>query len=301
MRRTLNKTYNHGITVLREASESPTMLAREFNRVYHRRFNMRQYNTAGTDVLTQDWDNLIILDACRYDLFTEVNTIEDDLQKTYSTASNTGEFFQRELTEEYPDTVYLTANPNFQLDDERRFHQVICLWEDDWDEDLNTVPPVNITEKTLETVNEYPDKRLVIHFVQPHRPFIGETGRETSGQYDQNTLWQCLNDGSIEIDDEFLWKAYRENLQLALPHVEQLIDELDGKTVITSDHGNAFAEYGMYGHPAQFHIPPLITVPWLTTPYDNRKTITKGELENDPAEIDSGAISERLAGLGYLE
>jgi hypothetical protein len=166
---------------------------------------------------------------------------------------------------------------------------------------LNTVPPVNITEKTLETVNEYPDKRLVIHFVQPHRPFIGETGRETSGQYDQNTLWQCLNDGSIEIDDEFLWKAYRENLQLALPHVEQLIDELDGKTVITSDHGNAFAEYGMYGHPAQFHIPPLITVPWLTTPYDNRKTITKGELENDPAEIDSGAVSERLADLGYLE
>lgn len=42
----------------------------------------------------------------------EINTIGRDLQRTYSTASNTGDFFQRGLTETYPDTVNLTANPN---------------------------------------------------------------------------------------------------------------------------------------------------------------------------------------------
>ena len=248
----------------------------------------------------RDWDNLIILDACRYDLFAEINTIEGDLEQTYSSASNTREFFQRELTSSYPDTIYLTANPNLRPEYERLFYRVVRLWEDEWDEDLKTVTPDRVTERALESAREFPDKRLVVHFVQPHRPFIGETGRELSEQYDQQTLWQQLNDGSIEIGDEVLWKAYDENLRLALPHVERLSDELEGKTVVTADHGNAFGEFGLYGHPARCHIPPLITVPWLTIPFNSRKTIVPGEIDSVTAEIDSRTVSERLADLGYV-
>lgn len=249
----------------------------------------------------RDWDNLIILDACRYDLFAEENTIKGDLEKRHSMASNTREFFQRELTETYPGTVYLTANPNLHPDDEQRFHRVVRLWETDWDEDLNTAPPDQVAETALETASEYPNKRLVVHFVQPHRPFIGDTGRRLSEQYDQQTLWQQLNDGTISIDGTTLWNAYRENLRLALPHVERLVTEFEGKTVVTSDHGNAFGEYGVYGHPARCHIPPLVTVPWLTTPFDTRKTVTDGELGHEAATVDSDAVSKRLADLGYVE
>jgi len=199
------------------------------------------------------------------------------------------------------DAFYLTANPNLKPEYERCFYQVFRLWESEWDEELNTVPPDRVTERALAVASEYPDKRLVVHLIQPHRPFIGETGRELSQQYDQQKLWQELNDGSIEIEDKILWKAYQENLCLTLPHIKRLVDEFDGKTVITADHGNAFDEYGIYGHPPRSHIPPLITVPWLATVFDQRKTIKEGEIEDEPAEIDAEVVSERLADLGYID
>jgi hypothetical protein len=170
-----------------------------------------------------------------------------------------------------------------------------------WDEELNTATPDRVTERALDVSSEHPHKRLVVHFIQPHRPFIGETGRKLSQQYDQQKLWQELNDGSIEIENKILWKAYRENLRLTLPHIKRLLDEFDGKTIITADHGNAFDEYGMYGHPARRHIPPLIIVPWLTSPFEQRKIIKEEEIVDEPAEIDAEVVSDRLAGLGYID
>jgi hypothetical protein len=49
----------------------------------------------GINVLEEDWDNLVILDACRYDLFKQVNDISGDLQKRQSQASMTAEFLNR--------------------------------------------------------------------------------------------------------------------------------------------------------------------------------------------------------------
>ena len=41
----------------------------------------------GTHIMDEDWDNLIILDACRYDLFEEVNTIDGTLESRISLGS----------------------------------------------------------------------------------------------------------------------------------------------------------------------------------------------------------------------
>jgi hypothetical protein len=110
----------------------------------------------------------------------------------------------------YPDTVYLTANPNLKPEYEPCFYQVFRLWESEWDEELNTATPDRVTERALDVASELPHKRLVVHFIQPHRPFIGEIGRKLSQYYDHQKLWQELNDGSIEIENKILWKAYRE-------------------------------------------------------------------------------------------
>jgi hypothetical protein len=56
----------------------------------------------------------------------------------------------------------------------------------------------------------------------------------------------------------------------------------------------------MYGHPARRHIPPLIRVPWLTCPFEQRKIIKEEEILDEPAEIDADIVSDPLTGLGYI-
>jgi hypothetical protein len=312
MRRTLNKTYNHGITVLREASESPTMLAREFNRVYHRRFNMRQYNTAGTDVLTQDWDNLIILDACRLDLFKEYNTIDGDLSTRQSRGSNTVEFLRGNVaSRDLWDTVYITANPqlnNHQDALNPSFYAVHNIWAgDNWDDDQRTVLPETLASEARKIIPKYPDKQLIIHFVQPHMPFIDSDIRFSKEMFDTDEdPWNWILKGEVEIDREEIWEAFAHNLELALPHVEALIDDLSGKTVVTSDHGQCIGDrsapipHREWGHPWGIYIDPLVTVPWLECAFEERRTIAADPPEQEDSEVADAVVEERLEDLGYV-
>ena len=102
---------------------------------------------------------------------------------------------------------------------------------------------------------------------------------------------------------------YRENLELALSHVEAALAELKGKSVVTSDHGNVLGELAwpypvpIYGHPMGVHAISLIKVPWLVVNKNQqRKRITatpKDQTTGD--EVDTDTVSERLTDLGYRE
>jgi glucan phosphoethanolaminetransferase (alkaline phosphatase superfamily) len=48
-----------------------------------------------------------------------------------------------------------------------------------------------------------------------------------------------------------------------LQSVADLVPELDGRVVVTADHGEAFGEEGVWEHHIETHIPPLVEVPWL--------------------------------------
>jgi len=54
-------------------------------------------------------------------------------------------------------------------------------------------------------------------------------------------------------------EAYESNLELVLKN----IPKLEGKTVISSDHGNLFGEHGQYGHPPNKNYKELIEVPYF--------------------------------------
>ncbi|GAA0278304.1 hypothetical protein GCM10009000_111890 [Halobacterium noricense] len=56
---------------------------------------------------------------------------------------------------------------------------------------------------------------------------------------------------------------YEENLHLVLETVADVIPRLDGKVVVTADHGEAFGEQGVWEHHIETHIPALVEVPWL--------------------------------------
>lgn len=282
----------------------------EVRKRYHRDLRGR----TGVDVVRRDWDNLVILDACRFDLFEEMNTLDGRLSREISKGSNTAEFFARNFDDrKFPDIVYVSANPQFELRDmSQHFYEHVPLWEQQWDDNLKTVRPASVTSEALETESQYPDKRLIVHYLQPHFPFIGETGRQieqrsvTGGGVitedpGLKSVWERLEDG--EIDASVVWDAYRENLELALPHVEDLVRNLTGKTVVTSDHGNAFGDWGIYGHPRGFYLDSLVEVPWLDVPFTERRDVESGdsassESRTPDTDVD---VEQRLRHLGYVD
>lgn len=62
--------------------------------------------------MIEDWDNLVLLDACRYDQFERLNTISGVLENRISQGSSTFEFLTENIAgKKSHDTVYVTSNP----------------------------------------------------------------------------------------------------------------------------------------------------------------------------------------------
>lgn len=282
--------------------------------MYNRTQARSRFNTNGLDFMQQDWDNLLLLDACRYDLFKEANYISGELKTVESRGSATPEFLRGNFHgEEFLDTVYITANPmlyRHKGNVDVTFCEVINLWSGDtWDKEYETVLPEVVTSEAKRAADEFPKKRLLVHFMQPHYPFIeAETsfdkGHIGDDSPDELTTWMRIMTGEVNIDKETLWNAYADNLRRALPHVEELAEYLQGKTVITSDHGNMFGERASpipmreWGHPEGIWTDELIKVPWLEVPYDERKSIVSESGRESEVET-SDKLNERLQSLGY--
>ena len=290
------------------AIKDPRLLFLRLQWQYHRRIRGEE----GIKVMEQDWDNLIILDACRYDLFAELSDLPGILRRVVSAGSHTKEFLHANFDRgEFGDTVYVTATPQFKWEGmDECFHYVLHAWKSNWDDELRTVPPKSVADRTREVAKEYSDKRVIAHFVQPHYPFIGDRGKKITQQIpsrsgleatqrDLPSIWNRLAEG--DVSETEVRTAYRENLELTLPVVGQLVQDLQGKTVVTSDHGNAFGRWGIYGHPPKKYLQELIEVPWLVMESNERRSITDdGTVETVRDGADSDLVEKRLVDLGYM-
>jgi hypothetical protein len=277
-------------------------------------FRLRHGN--GTRVMEEDWDNLFILDGCRYDMFTERIALPGTLDSRISLGSSSEEFMERNFVDEqFHDTVYVSANPfipKLGLNEDT-FHAVVDLLND-WDEELQTVRPDIVAEAARKAHEQYPDKRLIVHFMQPHAPFIGPLGREMVGggwTIDQDVdddpgIWNRLRDGE-DVPLERVWEAYKENLDIVLEEVEPLLSDLNGKSVITADHGNLVGERlspiptrRKYGHPYGVHAEELVKVPWFVVQGNNRREVsTDSPVESDDESVSGKELEDRLEALGY--
>lgn len=298
----------YSLTQLKQAVDAPVRALEELNRIIYRRGGQR-YNEAGIDIFEEDWDNLVILDACRYDMFEEQHQLPGRLESRISRASATWEFLQANFADQnLEDVVYVTASPMLHRNTDQlktRLHAVLNVWQEEgWNEDHRTVLPETVTEYAKRAAEEYPNKRLVVHYLQPHYPFLGPTGQKYL-DIDTLAIWSELREGNIDIPDEILWKAFRENLDIVLPHVEELLEDLQGKTVVTADHGQAIGERSFpipareYGHPPGIYMDVLVRVPWLVHQNGERRTITSEPPREEYDEIDQKTVSDRLEQLGY--
>jgi hypothetical protein len=270
------------------------------------------------DLMAEDWDNAIILDACRFDQFESMSNLDGQLEERISLGASSPEFIEQTFSDAtYHDTVCVTANPHYRrLGYADTFHDLIDVWDFGWDDEHKTVLPGTMVEAAIDAQERYPQKRLLIHFMQPHYPFIGPSGEKidkqrTFGQAPRegftsedtyDSVWERLDRG--ELSESLVIDAYNENLEIALPHVESLLDSLEGRSVVTADHGNLLGEKvppfrkPVYGHPTYVYAEGVRNVPYLITESKPRKTITS-EQPNESSDTDSELVSDRLEALGY--
>jgi len=305
----------YDISQIRTAISHPKLIIREANRLYHTKFGQHEYNPGGIDIFSKDWDNLIILDACRYDMYEEVLSDTTKLQKVQSRGSGTVEFVSSNiLGRELHDTVYVTANPQYHkhtTDSCQEFHHVCEIWKGaGWNNEIGTVLPETMVRETKKAANKFENKRIISHFLQPHYPFLsGNTDFDKGNMKSDNELgdfWRQIYLGELDVSPEIIWKEYKSNLNRVMESVEELKKELTGKTIITSDHGNMVGEPATplpvkeWGHPLQIYTDELVSVPWHEVSSGPRKEIIPEPPEKFDGTDNKEVVADRLADLGYI-
>lgn len=271
----------------------------------------------GTVVFDRDWDVLVVLDGCRPETLEavarDVDYI-DRVERLTSVGSCSSEWLEN--TFEKPAystavarTAMVTGNTwTSRYLDETAFLALDEVWKYAWDDDLGTVPAAAVTERAVAVDRTHGHDRLVVHYMQPHHPFVpdplaGDSGIARTGAHSSDSNpWVLLRRGAVSV--ERVRRAYRANLEYVLRSVERLRANVTGKVVITADHANLFGEWGLYGHPMHTPVPELITVPWVETTGTGEGTLdpTLEPPEQLPVSRVYGETSgtDRLHDLGYL-
>jgi hypothetical protein len=301
----------YSLDSIKRAARDPARVIREANRFLHTRGFRHQFNPRGTAVLDEDWDNLIILDACRYDYFAEQADLPGRLDSRESLGAATYQFIRANFSDRVlHDTVYVMDNAWYlQLKDEigTEVHAHYNLHGGGYDvefadEELDVVAPHEMTRFARRAANEYPEKRLIVHYLQPHHPFLGETGQRL--EQTSSSLLEVLDDND-HCTVELLREAYRENLDIALAEVEQLLPDLEGRTVVTADHGEMLGDRHRYlpmrdyGHHPGIFNDATVKIPWLVVDSGERRTIRSEEPADTEESVDHDAVEDRLEQLGY--
>ncbi|GAA3882640.1 hypothetical protein [Haloarcula argentinensis] len=300
---------------LRKALSDPVTVAREMRRILNHRGEA--FNQTGVDIFSEDWDNLIILDACRADFLAEALNARD-IENTFSTIQSRGSatfewvrgnFMDRSLD----DTVYVSASSWYlKLKDEinSSVHDFVPVIGEEYREPpVDAIPPHYVTEAARDAANKYPHKRLLIHYVQPHMPYLGQKGVAEFPEARHKTVREMMldKDGDREKQTRLLKEAYMENLDIVLDDVEQLASDLSGKTIVSADHGEFLGErpnkthpFVEFGHPVGFRDEPIIEVPWVELPYEERRAI-QSDAPSENEAVSEEEINEQLRALGYKQ
>jgi len=106
------------------------------------------------------------------------------LEKRISPGCSTVEWLQLSFPDYYPDVIYVSGNPYINSkvaiagsDAKKHFYKVVGVWDFGWDERIGTVPPREINRATLRFYLKYPRKRFIIHYMQPHAPYLSSKFR----------------------------------------------------------------------------------------------------------------------------
>lgn len=266
----------------------------------------------GPNIYEFDWDLVVILDACRADLMEEVYQqyeFVEEYDSIFSIASKSQKWLDRTFTNEYSkdiaNTTYVTGNMFSRRLEPKNFNYLDEVWRYQWDEELGTVPPRPITDRAITELRENDPERLILHYMQPHYPFIGNKLADGINldyafhkEGAENNVWNRLKLG--EVTESEVWEAYRENLRLVMDEVELLLNNSDvDNAIITADHGNSFGTLGIYAHPPHTPLRCLREVPFIRAEGVDERTYDPEVTESSNLRTGEEDISDKLSALGY--
>lgn len=294
----------------------------------------------GSNIYDRDWDVVIILDACRVDVINEISDEYEfitEIESVLSVGSTSKEWMGKTFTKMYSNeikqTTYVCSNPymdalhndridflddavtadarlaNVKLINKLINNDLVVLDQFAGYRSLfttlsqknrySTADPRDVTDHAIDSIRGSPSGRHIIHYMQPHAPYIAEaTSRSRSlYEYEENPF-KALRSGTSRTT---VWESYKDNLRYVLDSVQLLLNSVDvEKVVITSDHGELFGEFGLYGHGVGIPHPDVKRVPWIEVSASNtsgyQPDISKDEMKKNT----EAGVRENLENLGYL-
>lgn len=285
----------------------------------------------GTNIFEEEWDLLIILDACRFDALQALITEEqlfNNVVRRRSVGSATLEWAAKTFIERYSEEIAETAlisgngtvslalkdNPQYWAGtpERRSWIDSLTTWDTVNSEDFflhdkvweygyrdpytGNIMPECITDRTISVARNSNPSRIIAHYLPPHAPYRSEAIRENRElfTYERNP-WENLQSG---MSRDVVWESYINEIRWGLTNIEVLLENIDAeKVVITADHGEAFGEYGVYAHPAGIPLRQLRNVPWVVTTAADHGTYSPSLDIGKQLDIKT---QERLRRLGYL-
>lgn len=251
------------------------------------------------DVMEEDWDNLILLDSYRADYFSEYSSFSGDLSTRISKGTWSLEFIVNNFQDKtLHDTVVVTSNPYYQRYSklgQDTFHSIQYC-----EKTIGIESFKQVSQLALEASEEFPNKRLIIHYMKPHTPHIGETSDKYRAKFGDIFPGMFMLYRSGVITKNTLEQSYVDTINMIEPEVQDLLDKLDGKSVVSSDHGENLGEryHGVtqtgHGSPT----PECYRVPWLEMEHETRRQISEDPPEKISA-VDEESVENNLRALGY--
>lgn len=279
-------------------------IPQSISKYYHRR---RPFAKPTTSIWDQEWDMLIVLDSCRPEWVRQVVSEYDFLESVdtiYSVGSHSIEWIDKTFRFANPDvlteTVYITGN-----------HYAHRIKNADFSifENLNgysgefPAPPAHIiTDRTVDICRENDWERCIVHYMQPHKPFLRRSGKDRrevkiANEWSKgHQLYHHYFNGSISKEE--LINGFINNLRYVLDEVSILLDNVEApKTIITSDHGQALGERFIWDHHPGVKIDSLKEVPWIECAAKDKQQLEP--MGFDEVEKSNNSAEKRLKHLGY--
>jgi len=260
----------------------------------HSQSNLKQFESQKKlliDLLNSEKFIIIILDACRPEslhkwLSHNKPSLLKYLTKVRSEGKTTKSWFIKTFKDYQFDLTYISGNPYINSTGitpvgkiaRNCFTEIVDAWRE-WSENEQTCTPQTMNKFALINLNK---PRLIVHYLQPHQPYIGDIRIPEYMQFISNwnemklrhlqrlemgfdppKILQVFSSRIFNEDEKnIIRQAYESNVNLVCSHAFQLIDKIkEGTIIITSDHSEMMGENGCWFH-YQGH-PKLHIVPWL--------------------------------------
>jgi hypothetical protein len=211
--------------------------------LYRRRSDIPEQKALIHQYIEQDEFAIVVLDACRYDMFLEAydQYVSGDPSPAWSAAGWTGKYVERTWRGQY-DLTYLGAathvsDHSFELRNREyrpseHINRIVKLWNTDWNPVYGTVHPEEVTNAALAEASRDVPTRVVVHYMQPHAPYIGDTKILPWG-IDQRDLSKSIDELARESAEKAGSGEKRPGE--AIEEVEP--EEIDFETVVEYDLG----------------------------------------------------------------